>query len=250
MTFTAEQIHENWEQFLENIDKHISGERGKKLRSFYEDLADQIVLLPASGRIHFHNCMDGGYVDHVNNVVRFSIEFMKLWDRLGCVVNFTEEELVFSAINHDLGKIGIKGKPGYVENPSDWHRKNQGKLYNNNPEVEFMLVPHRSLFLLQEAGIQVNSTEYIGIMTHDGLYEEGNKPYLTANSPETSLRSNLTLILHQADIAAAKFELGRLTPQKEEKTKLKAITAPQAKEAALNRLGSKNPNLLAALKNI
>jgi hypothetical protein len=53
-----------------------------------------------------------------------------------------------------------------------------------------------------------------------------------------------------ADIAAAKFELGRLTPQKEEKTKLKAITAPQAKEAALNRLGSKNPNLLAALKNI
>jgi hypothetical protein len=31
---------------------------------------------------------------------------------------------------------------------------------------------------------------------------------------------------------------------------VKDVAAPQAKEAALNRLGSKNPNLLAALKNI
>ena len=250
MTFTAEQIHENWEQFLGNIDKHISGERGKKLRAFYESLADQIVLLPASGRIHFHGAFEGGYVFHVNNVVRFSLEFMKLWENLGIEINFTEEELEFAAINHDLGKIGIKGKPGYVPNESQWHRVNQGKMYNNNPEVEFMLVPHRSLFLLQEAGIPMNSTEYIGIMTHDSLYEEGNKPYLTANSPETSLRSHLTLVLHQADLAAAKFELGLVLPQKKETPKAKAITAPQAKEAALNRLGAKNPNLLAALKNI
>jgi hypothetical protein len=250
MTFSAEQIHENWEQFLGNIDKHISGERGKKLRAFYEDLADQIVLLPASGRVHFHGAFEGGYPFHVNNVVRFSLEFMKLWENLGVEINFTEEELIFSAINHDLGKVGIKGKPGYIPNESEWHRRNQGKMYNNNPEVEFMLVPHRSLFLLQEAGIPMNSTEFISIMIHDSLYEEGNKPYLTASSPDTSLRSNLALILHQADLAAAKFELGLVLPQKKETSKAKTITAPQAKEAALNRLGAKNPNLLAALKNI
>ena len=36
-------------------------------------------------------------------------------------VDFTDEELIFCALHHDLGKLGTKGKPFYIANPSEWH---------------------------------------------------------------------------------------------------------------------------------
>ena len=145
----------------------------------YNGFADRMMMAPASGVEHFHNCFIGGYVDHVLRVMECSANLYNLWKKMGADMSgYTTEELAFSALNHDLGKIGDMNHEYYVPNPSEWHRKNQGKIYNVNPDIQNMSVPHRSLWLLQEFSIKYSQNEMIAIMTHDGLYDDGNATYL------------------------------------------------------------------------
>jgi hypothetical protein len=203
---TAEEIIENLNKFYSYIEKYISGDRKDKLLAFYKGIEELLVVAPASPKLDFHNCFPGGYIEHVNRVIEASLIIEKVWDRFNQVKNYTTEELVFSAINHDLGKLGTLDKPFYIPNDSQWHIEKQGAYYKYNPELSHMRVADRSLFVLQTAGIPVTENEYIAIKIHDGLYEEGNKPYYITYSPESKLKTNLAYILHQADFMASKIE--------------------------------------------
>jgi len=207
MILTEEQIMENSEKFFGLIDKYLpDGERKTKLTQFYKDMELTLATAPGSSNVNYHNCFIGGYVEHVIRVVEMSLVLNNVWDKFGQEKTYTIEELVFAAINHDLGKLGTSDQPHYIPNTSDWHVKNQGKVYIANPKETYMDVPQRGLFRLQQAGIAISENEYLGILLHDGLYSEGNKPYLMAPTPETQLRTNLPHILHQADLAASKIE--------------------------------------------
>ena len=169
-----------------------------------------MMFAPASSREHFHNCFAGGYVDHILRVMDCAFDLYNSWIMQGAHTdNYTVEELMFAALNHDLGKIGDLENDAYIPNTSEWHRKNQGALYTINPKTEFSLVPDRTLFLLQHFGITYSWNEFLGIRTHDGMYEEANKPYLVSYNPDSRLRSNLPLILHQADMMASRIEYER-----------------------------------------
>jgi hypothetical protein len=206
MNFTAEQLLENFNAFTSQITKYVSGDRGEQLVKLHTDHQERIMMMPASGNINYHNCFVGGYVDHVLRVIDCALAISNTWEELGATIDFTKEELVFAAVCHDLGKIGTEEAEQYIHNPSDWHRKNLGKLYTNNPINAFMTVPDRSLKLLADRGIHVSQNEWFGIKLHDGLYEEANKPYYINFNPESSLRTNLPYILHQADLAASRIE--------------------------------------------
>ena len=107
MKLTPEQIQSNWEIFLNNIEVHITGERKQKLLDFYKKYEERIMLMPAAHKKEYHNAFPGGYVEHVNRVVRCAIKQCELWKEEGADMStFAIEELVFSAINHDLGKMG------------------------------------------------------------------------------------------------------------------------------------------------
>lgn len=206
MNFTAEQLQENYNKFLTYIDKYISGDRKGKLMKFYTDHAERIMLMPAASIDHHHNAFPGGYVDHVMRVMDCALKLKDLWAASGAYINYTDEELIFAAMNHDLGKIGTEEAEQYQPNDSEWHRKNQGKLYKHNTENPFMTVPDRSIFLLQARGIQMSFNEYLGIKLHDGLYEDANKPYYISHARESKLRTNLPVVLHHADHMAARIE--------------------------------------------
>ena len=206
MNYTAEELQSNYDKFLSYIDTYITGDRVEKLRGLYKDHAERIMLMPASSIDHHHNTFPGGYVDHVMRVIDCALKLKDLWSSMGSYINYTDEELVFAALNHDLGKIGTEDAEQYILNDSEWHRKNLGKIYKYNPENPFMTVPDRSLFLLQQRGITVSFNEYLGIKLHDGLYEESNKPYYISNSKESKLRCNLPILLHHADHMASRIE--------------------------------------------
>ena len=210
MKLDEKQIKQNWDDLLGRIDHQFSGKRKDKLLEMYNYFADRMMFAPASSREHFHNCFAGGYVDHVLRVMDCSFDLYNSWMMQGAHTdNYTVEELMFAALNHDLGKIGDLENETYIPNTSEWHRKNQGALYTINPKTEFSLVPDRSLFLLQHFGIKYTWNEFLGIRTHDGMYEEANKPYLVSYNPDSRLRSNLPLILHQADMMASRVEWER-----------------------------------------
>ncbi len=167
MNLTEENLATNWKDLMEVINKKFRGNRRQKLLAMYEGFQDRMMFAPASGTEHFHNCFIGGYVDHVLRVIKCSEHLYGLWREMEADMSgYTFEELMFAALNHDLGKIGDKAHDYYIPNQSEWHRKNQGKIYNINPEIQNMSVPHRSLWLLQEFGITYSQNEMIAIMVH------------------------------------------------------------------------------------
>lgn len=258
MILSAEQIQSNYELFKSTIAKHISSPRKEKLLDYYQSIEEYFVLAPASIRESYHNCMPGGYVDHINRVVSAALDQHALWSKYGTSnETYTVEELVFAAINHDLGKLGLQGKPGVLPNDNDWQIKNQGTLYKINNTLTFSTVPDRTLFILQSIGVEVTENEYLAIKLHDGLYDESNKAYLISYQPESRLRTTLPIILHQADMLAARVEwerdwLPKLSNPQQSKPKPQAsrFNAAAAKQEAMAKVGKSNPGLLAALKNI
>jgi hypothetical protein len=195
-----------WEQLMKYIDVNISSPRKEALIAMYEKLADRICTAPASSHATRHNCFPGGYIDHINRVIKCAIQLYDTWTILGAnTTTFTKEELVFSAINHDLGKVGSSTDDYYIPNDSEWHVK-RGQIYKINPKLQFMKVPDRSVFLLQEFGISVTENEYLAIKLHDGLYAKGNESYYMPGLPEFTLKTDLPILLHHADHLATLIE--------------------------------------------
>jgi len=245
---TAEQIQANWEEFTENIHKYITAGRKEKLLGFYRKYEERIMIMPAAHKKEYHNAFPGGYVEHVNRVVRCAIKQCKLWEEEGAdMTTFTVEELVFSAINHDLGKMGSDEHESYIPQTDKWRKDKLGEDYMFNKQVPFASVPDRGLFMLQSHGIRYTFNEMLAIQTHDGLYDEANKKYLFSYMPEQKPRTSLPFILHQADLMAARIEFERewlpkfknSVPSQEKSFILNTESKKSTKDKALSQLESK-----------
>jgi len=205
---TAQQIKRNWETFRDIVNE-ISPSRKVEMNRMYDELEPRIVMAPASTIDYFHNAIPGGYIDHVLRVYKNALAHYELWKSSGMVVdNFTLEELSFAAIHHDLGKLGMPGdnRELYQKNNSEWHRKNQGKVYQINPNLVHMETTDRTLYLLNHYRIPYSENEQIAIQLTDGLYNENNKTYLISYELEKKLRNTIGMILHHADLMAARCE--------------------------------------------
>ena len=202
----AKQIQDNWESLIKLIEDNFTGERKENLLKMYNYFKDRMMFAPASSKEHFHNAFPGGYVEHVLNITRAVKSVYQTWKDHGAHINFTEEEMIFATLHHDLGKVGDDTTDYYIPNDSEWHRKNQGKIYTPNPELQYMNVPDRAFWLLQKFDVKLTQTEYIGIKLADGLYDEGNKSYYMSFNPDFELQTNLPHIIHQADMLASKTE--------------------------------------------
>ena len=257
MNLTAEQIQQNWLRLMGFIEDHISEPRKTKLIEFYEKYSERLILMPAAHKKEYHNAFPGGYVEHVNRVITCALHLHDLWAQMGADVStYTKEELVFSALNHDLGKMGDEENESYIPQTDQWRRDKLGEDYAFNNKLPFASVPDRGLFLLQSHGIQYTFNEMITIQTHDGLYDEGNKKYLMAFMPEQKPRTSLPYIVHQADLMAARIEFerewlpkfkGNLAPKEENYTltdKQSSVKKASIKTKALSNIQSEG------LKNV
>ena len=121
----AKQIEQNWNSLIQLIEDNFSGERKENLLKMYNHLKDRMMFAPASSKEHFHNAFPGGYVEHVLNITRAVKSVYQTWKDHGAHINFTEEEMIFATLHHDLGKVGDDEMDYYIPNESEWHRKNQ-----------------------------------------------------------------------------------------------------------------------------
>jgi hypothetical protein len=258
MELTAEQISQNWDKFMSFIDNYISEPRKSKLKAFYEKYAERIMLMPAAHKKEYHNAFPGGYVEHVIRVVEGALATHKVWEEFGVdTTTYTVEELVFSALNHDLGKMGDEENEAYIPQTDQWRKEKLGEDYKFNDKIEYMSVPDRGLYLLMTHGIEYTKNEFLTIKLHDGLYDDANKPYLVNYMPETKPRTSLIYIVHQADLMAARIEFERewlpklkgSVPKSENNGKLsKNEKAKPARAKALSTV--KSEGLANMLKNL
>lgn len=77
------------------------------------------------------------------------------------------------ALVHELGKLGSLEQQLYVEQDSSWHREKLGQNFKYNENCERMTVPHRTLYLLQQYGINLSQDEWIAVLVSQGAqYQE------------------------------------------------------------------------------
>ena len=219
---TPEQIHENWVKLInlikDTFPEDYPNNRREKLLNMYQYFEDRMCMAPASGKEHYHNAHVGGYVEHVLHVTHCAVQLKKVWEDNNATINFSDEELIFAAIHHDLGKVGDMDKDYYVPQDSEWHRKNRGEIFTHNGDLSYMTVTDRAIFLLNQFGITMSENEYIGLRLTDGLYEEANKSYYISWNPDWALKSNIAYILHQADSMAThiEYDMWKLGEMKED----------------------------------
>ena len=248
----AEKIKQNWERYRDLVNE-LFPTRKDALNKMYDDFEERMVFMPASSMEHFHNAFAGGYVDHVLRVMDCALTLHNTWTVSGADMSgYTKEELMFAAMHHDLGKVGFPGDGNevYQIETSDWHRKNQGKLYKTNPNIPFAMVPDLSIWLLQEFNVKMSWVEYQAIKIHDGMYDDANKPYFVSRSPQSKLKTNLPIILHHADHMASVIEFERWRNKKEGTPNPVAAKSKATKSTAMKNLAENNPNIGSSIADI
>ena len=126
----VKKLESQYSEFLNYIDTYLS-DRAEPLKAMYDSFGNRLVLAPASSVEYYHNAFTGGYIDHVLRVIDFSLKLYEFYKQTNQDLSgFTKSNLVFVAMNHDLGKLGFvgEGREKYLPNDSEWHRKNMGKI--------------------------------------------------------------------------------------------------------------------------
>ena len=213
INLTDAEIQENYKEFLKFVGDVFTGERKEKLLKMYSDedgsLGLPLATAPASMCEHFHLCHPGGYLQHIMNVIKLSFAGKKLFEIAGANIDFTDEQMIFSAMHHDLGKLGDpEFGEYYMPQDQDWKYK-KGEFYKMNPNLPYMEVTDRAIFLLQKFGITYDWKESLSIKLSDGLFNESNERYLKQYNPDLFLRTNLPRVIHTADYTACRAEYDR-----------------------------------------
>jgi len=139
---------------------------------------------PASTRFHLNK--EQGLLLHSVGVAESLLKFR---DFLAPAIS--DESCIIVGLFHDVGKIGMPGKPRYLKNDNQWEVNKRNMAYKTNPEVVCMSLAARSLYLVSKY-IPLSDSEAQAILYHDGQYIEDNKCVAHKEEP-------LTLLAHWAD---------------------------------------------------
>ena len=205
MSLSAEKIQSNYKKHFKIIDTYL-GDRKDSVKDMLKHMEEIYIMAPASGKTWFHNAFAGGYVDHVNRVVEYAVKQSRLYEEMGGLIDYTEEELVFAALFHDLGKLGDGDSPNYIPQTDKWRQDKLSEMYTYNSELDFMLIPDRSLFILQKFGIKVSQKEFLAIRCHDGVFDKANEAYFFSHVESSRQKTSIISVLHTADFLASKVE--------------------------------------------
>jgi hypothetical protein len=172
-------------------------ERKDAFDTFIKLLEGETTWLASPASTRFHLAEEHGLLMHSIGVAETLLRFREF-----LAPSITEESCVIVGLLHDVGKLGMPGKPLYLPNENEWMVKNRGVRYKINPDVVAMGLAVRSIFLVSQY-IPLSEVEAQAITYHDGQYIDDNK--VIAHKEES-----LTLLLHWADYWTAHiYEEGR-----------------------------------------
>jgi hypothetical protein len=196
MLVNFDRAKEQYEQLFEMIS-----ERKQQLMNFKAFLETQTCWLTSPASTKFHLNIEHGLLVHS---VSTTYNALKIRDSMA--PDLKNESVVISALFHDLGKIGLPGKPYYLPNDNKWEVEKRGITYRINPDLVTMNIAVRSLYLISKF-VPLTEEEAQAIVAHDGIYPvNGGVINLDYHHKECRLQ----MIVHFADKwTAAVVEEGR-----------------------------------------
>lgn len=154
MVELKEKILKNKQTFLEKNE--LYGIINKELLDY---LGEDLLTAPASTMTSLHNAFPGGLIDHVLKTTKYAIGINKL---LPNTISVDAQSIVKVCFLHQIGKTFL-----YKWCDSEWHRNNQGKMYEYNEELTSMRVGERSVYYATKYGISLTEEEYQAIINYD-----------------------------------------------------------------------------------
>jgi len=171
--------------------------RKESFERFIALLENETTWLTSPASTRYHLAEERGLLKHSVGVAETLLKFREF-----LAPTISEESCIIVGLFHDVGKLGVPGKPYYLPNDNAWMVKNKGICYKTNPDVVTMGLAVRSLYLILQY-IPLSEAEAQAITYHDGQYIDDNK--IVAHKEEP-----LTLLLHWADYWTAHiYEEGR-----------------------------------------
>jgi len=190
------------ERYYHDLKPQIKA-REKEVNAFLTFLEEKTSWLTAPASTRFHNNFEQGLLRHSVLVAELLLKIKAIWSP-----DISNESCVIVGLFHDVGKVGLPGKPLYL--PNIEKRPNRGeRKYIINPDLVYMGLGVRSLMLVSKF-ISLSEEEAQAIAYHDGQYIEENKQIAHREEP-------LTLLLSYADNWAGEVIEKREFKQKSEK---------------------------------
>ncbi len=143
-----------------------------ELTNLIESFSEEYALCPASSRKEYHSAFPGGLAYHNLHVLQWLGRFA---GALGPDL-FEKKGLLKVALLQSFGKVGVKDTPYYLKVEDSW-KVQKGIYYDINPDITYMKIPQRSLYLAQEANVSLTEDEYLAILLVDGQLDETNAHY-------------------------------------------------------------------------
>ncbi len=162
-------------------------ERKTNVDKFIEVLHTETTWLTSPASTKYHLNKEGGLLEHSIGVAETLLQL-----RTALAPEISEESCVIVGLFHDVGKVGMPGKPYYLPEIKD------GKLtgtYAINPEIVAMGLSLRSLYLVSQY-IPLSDEEAQAIAYHDGMYVPEGRSVAHREEP-------LLLLLHWGDMWTA-----------------------------------------------
>jgi hypothetical protein len=154
MNLSQEKITKNAKKFFQTGQEY-----GFMPESLVTFLGTEIIAAPASTRKDMHNAFEGGLIDHTLKVTSYAV---KLNDILPEAKKIDKASLVKVCCLHQIGKAKL-----YKICESQWHRDNQGKMYDFNDDMISMKVGERSALYALQHGVELTEEEFSAIVFHD-----------------------------------------------------------------------------------
>lgn len=154
MSLEQEKIVANTKKYFETATKH--GFMNDELMSF---LGEEFIKAPASTMESLNNAFEGGLIDHSLRVAQYAV---KINNSLPDDEKVEQTSLLKVCLLHQIGKANL-----YKECDSEWHRKNQGKMYEFREDLVSMRVSERSVYYALSHGITLTQDEFSAIIKFD-----------------------------------------------------------------------------------
>lgn len=183
MSLEKEKIVANTKKYFETATK--LGFMNTELMGF---LGENFIKAPASTMESLHNAFEGGLIDHSLRVASYAVKFN---NALPEGEKVDQNSLLKICLLHQIGKTNL-----YVPCTSDWHRKNQGKMYEFNEDLVSMRVGERSVYYALSYGVTLTEEEYSAIV----FFDKGDDKMVEYHN------SNLGDLLKMANLFAIKHE--------------------------------------------
>lgn len=170
---TEEKINANYLKFVKYLEKYNCYSE-----QMMNEIGEKIKVAPYSMQLDYGGAEPGALVDVTLNVlckIGAEINNNALGSNGGDKIAHPTLAVNQNMLMRVLLLLNIAKAEMFVENPSEWHRRNLGKMYEFADTKTKLKLGQRSLFLCQKYGIQLEEEEFEAFLTIDQADDTGER---------------------------------------------------------------------------